>query len=283
MNRVVQKMMNRRCALKSSNRNMYGGGLAVNSLAPYTSSNQVPIESRVYTDECTYNLRPGEIRAEANPALAQVAMAGGKRKDRKSHKSRKSRKTRKQRGGVCPCAFRGQKGGNKGGFGVDPAFNVGGDGPIAAPANIAVPCDTRAGSMNPSSVSGMLNPDPRAYGMGYSATVNQSAPIGQTGGAYVDTRIPNFQYAATQAGGAYGGNAYDASCYKAPGSEMPVYPAQSVGFNFSPSTAAGASYSDGVTPFNEVNQVVARTGGYRKTTKSRKGKKNNRKIRKTRK
>jgi hypothetical protein len=277
MNRAVLKMVNRRCALKSRNRNMYGGGLAVNSLAPYTSSNGVPIESRVHTEECYDTLRPGEIRAEPNPALAQVAMAGGKYGGANVASPismvGRGRKTRKQRGG------------NKGGFGVDPSFNVGGEGPNAAPANIPVPCDARAGSMNPTSVSGMLNPDHRAYGVGYSATVNQTAPVGQAGGAYVDTRIANFDYAVTQAGGNYGGNAYDASCYRAPGSSMPVYPAQSVGFNFSPSTAAGAAYSDGVTPFNEVNQVVARTGGARRSyrkrkvnRKSRKGKKNYRKA-----
>ncbi len=256
MNRAVRKMMNRRCALKASNSSMYGGGLAVNALAPYTSANGVPIESRGYTDECYDVLRPGEIRAEANPALAQVGMAGGRRSRRK------------------------QRGGNKGGFGVDPSMSVGGEGPIAAPVNVPIPCDARAGSAGAFATQ-QMGPDPRAYGVGYSVTANQ------TGGAYVDTRIPNFSYAATMAGGKrtrrhrggnYGGNAYDASCYRAPGSSMPVYPAQSVGFNFSPSTAAGASYSDGVTPFNEVNQVVARTGGARRSYRKRKVQRKSRKA-----
>lgn len=182
---------------------------------------------------------------------------------------------------------RNQRGGNKGGFGVDPAFNVGGDGPNAAPANVPIPCDARAGAANPFAVGG-LGADPRAA-MGYSLTPNTTGPIGMKGGAlqgydytpadgkqYVDTRTANFAYASTQAGGrrtrrqrgrGYGGNAYAASCYKAPGSEMPVYPAQTAGFDFSPSTAAGASYSDGVTPFMEVNPVAARMGGSRKANR----------------
>lgn len=271
MNRAVRKMMNRRCALKATRNGMYGGGLTVNALAPYTSSNGVPIESRGYTDECYDSLRPGEIRVEANPALAQVTMAGGTYAGGTYAGKRKTRrKGRKQRAGR---------------YAVDPSMSVGGDGPIAAPVNMSVPCDIRAGSAGLFATN-QMGPDPRAYGMGYSVTTNELPPTGtsQTGGAYLETRIPNFAYSATQAGGAYGGNAYPASCYRAPGSEMPVYPAQSVGFNFSPSTSAGASYSDGVTPFNEVNQVVARTGGGKRSMrKSKKGKKHYRKRKTARK
>ncbi len=199
-------------------------------------------------------------------------------------------------GGVCPCAFgrkrggarltRRMRGGSRG-FSVDPAFNVGGNGPNAAPANVPLPCDSRAGSANPFAAQGFAS-DPRSP-LGYSMTPNTTPPIsqGQTGGAlsasdyipadgkqYAETRTANFAYSSTQAGGSrrkrlskkqrgrgYGGNAYAPACYRAPGSEMPVYPAQTAGFNFSPSTAAGASYSDGVTPFMEVNHVNARIGG----------------------
>ena len=77
--------------------------------------------------------------------------------------------------------------------------------------------------------------------------------------------MPNFEYSQTGAG--YGGNAYDASCYRAPGSEMPVYPATSAGFHFTPSTEAGASLPDGVTAYNEVVPHVARLGGARRSSR----------------
>jgi hypothetical protein len=259
MNHVLRKLTSRRCALKN-NRGMYGGGLAVNTLAPYMSSNQAPIESRTYTDDCYAGLRPGEVRAEPNPALAQVAMAGGAIASPISRLRRFL--TRRQAGGRCPCLDGGAKrrrtrGGSRG-FAVDPSMNVGGNGPIAAAANVPIPCDARAGSANPFAVQA-LGSDPRAA-VGYSLTPNQTAPI--VGG--------NYAFAATQAGGAYGhskrGGAYEGpDCYKAPGSQMPVYPATSAGFDFTPSTAAGASYSDGVTPFMEVNPRVARVGGVRKS------------------
>jgi len=200
------------------------------------------------------------------------------------------------RGCGCPFAKRGgrrtrrhQRGGR---FAVDPAVSVGGDGPIAAPINTAVPCDIRAGSPNPFAPN-MLTADPRAPMGIYSATPNQSAPISQSGGAlagsdfpsagYMEARIPNFDYHQTGAGrrtrrlrlrgGA--GNAYDASCYRAPGSEIPVYPAESAGFRFTPSTVAGAALPDGVTAYNEVVPYAARLGGGRRkaTRKGRKGRK----------
>jgi hypothetical protein len=124
--------------------------------------------------------------------------------------------------------------------------------------------------MNPFAVGG-LQPDPRASPLFYSATANQ---VSQTGGT---------PFVQTMAGGSYGGNAYDASCYRAPGSEMPVYPAESVGFHFTPSTQAGATLPDGVTAFNEVVQHAARLGGGRKKThRKRRGaaKKSRRGVRK---
>lgn len=295
MNHVLRKLTNRRCALKNNNRGMYGGGLAVNTLAPYMSSNQVPIESRTYTDDCYYNLRPGEVHAEPNPELAQTAMAGGAIAKPIGRSSRlKTRRMkgagcgcmfgrRKQTGGRCPCLDGGarrkrtQRGGNKGGFGVDPSLNVGGDGPNAAPTNVPIPCEGGpAGSPNPLAPQVSMGADLRAYGVGYSVTSNQTAPI--VGGGYVDTRAPNFNYAVTQAGGAYGSGFEGPDCYKPTGSQMPVYPAQSSGFDFTPSTAAGASYSDGVTPFMEVNHRVARVGGgrHRRYHTTRKNKKTKR-------
>lgn len=49
----------------------------------------------------------------------------------------------------------------------------------------------------------------------------------------------------------------------------PVYNAESAGFEFRPSTAAGAALPDGVTAFNEVVPVAARMGGARRSRKHR--------------
>lgn len=256
MNHVLRKLTNRRCALKN-NRGMYGGGLGVNTLAPYMSANEVPIESRMYTDDCYAGLRPGEVRAEPNPALAQVAMAGGaiaspisklRRFLTRRMKGAGCGCLRRQAGGKCPCMEGGKKGrktlrGGSRGFAVDPSMSVGGEGPVAAAANVPIPCDARAGSANPFAMQG-LGPDPRAA-VGYSLTPNQTAPI--VGGG-----MNNYAYAATQAGGAYEGP----DCYKAPGSQMPVYPATSAGFDFTPSSAAS------LAPYMEVNPRVARVGGF---------------------
>lgn len=271
MNHVLRKLTSRRCALK--NNRMYGGGLAVNTQAPYMSANQAPIESRVYTDDCYAGLRPGEVRAEPNPALAQVAMAGGAIASPISRLRRFLTRRqagagcgclRRQAGGRCPCLEGGAKrrrtmrGGSRG-FAVDPSMSVGGDGPVAAAANVPIPCDARAGSANPFALGG-LGADPRAA-VGYSLTPNQTPPIvgggnyayaaTQAGGAYATSK-KGGAYATTQAGGAYEGP----DCYKAPGSQMPVYPASSAGFDFTPSSAAS------LAPYMEVNPRVARVGGF---------------------
>jgi hypothetical protein len=156
---------------------------------------------------------------------------------------------------------------------IDPSNNIGGDGPIAEPMREGIPCDARAGSPNPFAPTVPMNPDPRAPAWAYSLTPNTTpASFGaaQSGGgdAGLSERIPNFEYSSTMMGGgsdSYGsGNAYDASCYRAPGSEMPVYPATSAGFTFTPSTEGGATLPDGVTAFNEVIATTARTGGGRR-------------------
>jgi hypothetical protein len=86
-----------------------------------------------------------------------------------------------------------------------------------------------------------------------------------------------------RAGGLYGSpNAYAEECYRAPGSSLPVYNASSAGFTFSPSTDKGVFLPDGVSAFNEVWPVAARTGpafvGGRRNRKN--SRKNNRKSRK---
>jgi hypothetical protein len=255
MNRAVRMQHRRRCALK----NTTGGGLNVNPAAVFMSSNGVNIPENQTYNECYSELRPGELVSQAQPELAQVAMAGGGCGCLRGGAAATScdkawlggrRKTRRHRGGVR-------------GFGIDPAVNIGGDGPIAEPARVGLPCDARAGSANPFSASVGMNPDPRAPAFAYSATPNQ------TGGGELSERVPNFEYGHTMMGGGYGGNAYPAECYRAPGSEMPVYPATSAGFHFTPSTAAGAALPDGVTAFNEVVAHVAR-GGRRKSYRNRK-------------
>lgn len=174
--------------------------------------------------------------------------------------------------GGAGCMLRGgkrrstrkQRGGNKGGFGIDPSMSVGGTGPIAEPARFAIPCDPRAGvEANPFTAPAIPN-DPRAPAFGYSATANNSFQR-QTGGAYSS------------------GNAYPDSCYRATGSQMPVYPATTAGFEFRPSTAAGATLPDGVTAYNEVVPVAARQGGGKRAKKSRKSRKNRKAAKKSRK
>ncbi len=151
------------------------------------------------------------------------------------------------------------------------AQNIGGDGPIAEPVRAAIPCDARAGMQNPFSVTPSM-PDVRAA-YGYSLTSNTTVPSLQAGGGALSERVPTFEYAQTGAG-----NAYPAACYKAPGSEMPVYPATSAGFNFTPSTQAGDTLPDVITAFNEVVAHTARLGGgyTRKSKKSKKSRRNRR-------
>lgn len=83
-------------------------------------------------------------------------------------------------------------------------------------------------------------------------------------------------------GGAYStGNAYPAECYRAPGSSLPVYNADSAGFHFEPSTG---TMPDGVTPYNDVIQHAARVGGkQKKERKSHKAHKAHKRTRRNRK
>jgi hypothetical protein len=158
---------------------------------------------------------------------------------------------------------RKQRGGANYGYAIDPSVSIGGSGPNVDALRTGVPCDPRPGSIDSSNPQ--LPLDPRAYGVGYSATPNTTVPSLQAGGAYST------------------GNAFPDSCYKAPGSELPVYNAQTAGFNFYPSTAHNGTLPDGITPYNDVVPYAARMGGARrKTRKGRKGRKD-RKDRKGRK
>jgi len=223
--------------------------------------------------DCVFAARPGQLVNTPNPGLAQVGMAGGRRSTYKGRRMRGgacgcmarggrrgSRGTRggsRMRGGACGC-MRTQRGG-AGGYAVDPSVNVGGAGPNAAPLHSAVPCDGRGGAPNPYNPIG-LGADPRAPADLYSLTPNQMAPTVLAGSAPV------------QRGGAYSsGNEFSPGCYKAPGSELPVYEAQTAGFTFRPSTEIGGTLPDGVTAYNNVVQYAARLGGARRKTHRNKG------------
>lgn len=200
----------------------------------------------------------------ANVALAQTTgMSGGgcpcsgsSRPMGGGSRRRGSRRV----GGGCPCSgsrlfggsrrsgrrsTRRMRGGASYGFAINPSMSIGGTGPNVDAVRTPIPCDARAGSPNPLNQSG-LSPDPRAGGFGYSATPNQTAPSLQAGGAYSS------------------GNAFGAECYKAPGSMLPTYEAQTAGFNFRPSTVAGGTLPDGVTAYNDVVPYAARLGGGRR-------------------
>jgi hypothetical protein len=193
-----------------------------------------------------------------NTGLVQTSMAGGRRRRRGSQRRRRT-----QRGGGCGCSggsklfggvrrsTRRMRGGASNGYAVIPSLTIGGNGPNVAALHAGVPCDARAGTPNPYNPESGAS-DPRAYGVGYSLTPNSTTPSLQAGGAYAS------------------GNAYPASCYRAPGSELPVYEAQTAGFNFYPSTASNGALPDGVTPYNDVVPYAARMGGGRRR-KSRRG------------
>ena len=93
MNRAVRKLHQRRCALKANN--ALGGGLDVSPATSFESSNGVPIPENLHYTECYDPTRPGQLQPEANPDLAQVAMAGGRRRRRST-----------RRGGGCGCGMR---------------------------------------------------------------------------------------------------------------------------------------------------------------------------------
>ena len=272
MNRSLRKNMRQGCAYRKR-----GGGFSVGSpLVEQPSSDwdfavKAPLNSG-YSD-CTFAQRPGQLFNEPNPALAQVPMAGGRSRRNRRGLAFAARKRggacgcMMQRGGACPCMMRGgrrtrkMRGGSYG-YSIDPSVSVGGEGPNVAPLHAPVPCDARAGS------HGMDGPhDPRAPADLYSLTPNQA------GGTRRNRKQRGGQAAL--------GNAFDDSCYRAPGSSLPVYNASVAGFHFTPSTEAGATLPDGVTAFNEVVAHAARTGGARRRRSNRSNRKN--KSRKNRK
>ena len=286
MNRELKHRSRKGCSFYK------GGGFEIGSpLVPFqpaddqTFSVKMPV-NQPFSD-CIIPVRPGQLDILPQPDLAQTVMAGGKSRKRRggyysepmplnypvtqpitqgfpncggvnvqSTLMSQARPELAQSGlvgGGCGCTQRKrggrrtqrrQRGGTRG-FSVDPWQNVGGDGPNAAPQHTPVPCDPRAGSMNPLSTS-MYNPDPRAPADVYSLTPNQT-------------------------GGSYGmSNGYSDDCYKAPGSSLPVYPAETAGFRFEPSTEHGGTLPDGITAYMDVVPQPARVGGRRTLRKNKK-------------
>ena len=232
MNRGLQQSRRKRCSYrKHGGLRFSGGGYGMGApLMPFDpkidTSFAVKMPVNQGFSDCAFPARPGQLFNEPNPALAQAAMAGGKRSRKhrsrkhrsqkhrsRKHRSRKHRsrkhRSQKQRGGCACSIMRGGRtrkhcgGGGGWGVAVDPSVSVGGLGPNAAALHSTVPCDPRAGTM----------------------------PRSMMGGAH--------------------------------GSGLPTYPAESAAFRFTPSTASGGTMPDGVTPFNEVVGYAGRMGGAR--------------------
>jgi hypothetical protein len=227
----------------------------------------------------TGTFAPATYNNQADVQNQMAAQTGGKRKNRKN------RKSRKQRGGACGCMVQsggdgGLAGGNfvgriqvptnsrllggrrntrkQRGGGTSYSFAtdgnpdssqgvdlIGGTGPNAAALHAPSGCAPRAGSPE----------DPHA-------PMNMALRAAQTGGAYaLDSAAPLTGAFAAPAPPSYGAaNAFPESCYHAPGSQIPVYNADSASFNFRPSIAENNTLPPGVNVYNDVIQQPGRMG-----------------------
>ena len=227
----------------------------------------------------TGTFAPATYNNQADVQNQMAAQTGGKRKNRKN------RKSRKQKGGACGCMVQsggdgGLAGGNfvgriqvptnsrllggrrntrkQRGGGTSYSFAtdgnpdssqgvdlIGGTGPNAAALHAPSGCAPRAGSPE----------DPHA-------PMNMALRAAQTGGAYaLDSAAPLTGAFAAPAPPSYGAaNAFPESCYHAPGSQIPVYNADSASFNFRPSIAENNTLPPGVNVYNDVIQQPGRMG-----------------------
>ena len=285
MNRSLKRKQMKGCSFRK-----YGAGYEMGApLVPFNNADDLAFSVKVPINQsfsdCAFPARPGQLDFTPRPDLAQTVMAGGRGRTRRSTRkggfrseympvnvsgsykvdlpitqgfpncggtdlpSRLMSQANPQLAQTNMAGGRRtrKRGGNRG-FTIDPSINIGGDGPNAAPINNPIPCDPRSGVTNVLSVT-PIQPDPRAPSDLYSLTPNKT-------------------------GGSYGlSNGYSDECYKAPGSSLPVYPAETAGFRFESSIGKGAYMPDGVTAFNEVVPQAARVGGRRrKTRRSRKNK-----------
>lgn len=176
-------------------------------------------------------LAEGNIVGTLPPMYANPMMGG-----RRRHRSSK-----KQRGGGTSYSF-ATDGNPDPSQGVD---LIGGGGPNAAALHAPSGCAPRAGSLE----------DPHA-------PVNMALRAAQSGGAYsLSSAAPLTSGFDQPHPPSYGApNAYGPECYKAPGSEVPVYNADSASFNFRPSIAENNTLPPGVNVYNDVIQQPGRMG-----------------------
>lgn len=177
---------------------MKGGGFSTNPspLVPITGGSAAREIIQWQPEQGMAYARNGMLVNQPNPALAQVAMAGGARR------KRLDRLRKKLRGGGCPC--NAQRGGGSlgnlmygisgsGGYNTNPGMSVGGSGPNVGALIGGNGC-------YPSIRSGMIGGTRRKHRGGGGST--------------------------------YAG----ADCYRGTNSMLPVYPNPSAGFSQAPST-----------------------------------------------
>jgi len=190
------------------------------------------------------------------PADLNARQMGGRRQTRRfpHHRHRRGGPCpicggkRKQRGGGCGCGMMRQNGGAQMALQLSPALLGPGPNPgtygLASASQCLPPpggAELRGGN---NQMGGRRGKTQRG---GSAMSISSAAPLDN---AFPATPQPSYGAA----------NAFPESCYKAPGSELPVYNANSTSFNFSPSINANNTLPPGVNVFNEVNQQPGRMG-----------------------
>jgi len=223
----------------------------------------------------TGTFAPATYNNQADVQNQMAAQTGGRRKNRKN------RKSRKQKGGACGCMLQ------SGGDGGLAQGNI--VGPIQVPTNSRLVGGRRntrkqrgggtsyhfATDGNPDSSQGVdliggTGPNAAALHAPSGCAPRAGSPedphapmnMAQRGGAYaLDSAAPLTGAFAAPAPPSYGAaNAFPESCYHAPGSQIPVYNADSASFNFRPSIAENNTLPPGVNVYNDVIQQPGRMG-----------------------
>ena len=245
-----------------------GSGVPINTWGPAnTSCDAIPrttteLNTQAYPDSAANNAFPfsgGHAMApfsavppmanavQFNPSGYNTNQMGGRRTKKHVHAKGKRcplcKGVRKQRGGGCPCMSQ-RGGGSPQGLAQFPdAFALSGGGPnVGNPVNTQSGCDPRAGS--PEDPHAPINHIQRG---GSYMSIASAAPLTT---AFPATPQPSYGAA----------NAFPESCYKAPGSELPVYNNNSAAFNFSPSIVENNTLPPGVNVYNDVIQQPGRMG-----------------------
>ena len=202
---------------------------------PALSKNAYYVPEYKSYNDCSAQMRPGSIQSNPNPGLAQVQMAGGRRRTKRRGLKRgggcglkrggkcgTKRRTAKQNAG-CGCMLRGgsrkrsrsstcgyysARGGR---YQIDTSQSIGGEGPIVAPTYAHVPCESaRPMPLNPT-IPTMLADSPNP-----------------------DVNVSGLRPAFIQGGGSL------------------AYDAPRAGFAFTPNISQGQVLNPGQIPFNEV-------------------------------